>query len=208
MKIPTLPEEITSLGIRKKLAKKQYLFTSGQEAAGFFYLISGEIRVFKMDRQAKEVEVVRIKPGDFFGEAAAFTSSCYPAYAEAVAESEVIFFNKQQFFQRLDKNPAVARFFIKLLAEKCLILNERIESLGLKTVRQRLAQYLLSRCSGQTGCLVEVRVKKSDLARLLGTVPETLSRTLKTFQEEGLIERHGWKIKIKNCPRLKQEIFC
>lgn len=208
MKNPSLPEDISSLGIRKKIAKKQYLFMPGEEAAGFFYLISGEIRVFKMDRQAKEVEVVRIKPGDFFGEAAAFTSSRYPAYAEAVADSEVIYFDKQKFFQRLDKNPAVARFFIKLLAEKCLILNERIESLGLKTVRQRLAQYLLSRCSGQLDCLVEISVKKADLARLLGTVPETLSRTLKAFQQEGLIEVRGRKIKIKNCPRLRQELFC
>ena len=50
MKIPSLPEEISSLGMRKKFAKKQYLFMPGQEASGFFYLISGEIRVFKMDR--------------------------------------------------------------------------------------------------------------------------------------------------------------
>jgi len=208
MKIPSLPEEISSLGIRKKFAKKQYLFTPGQEASGFFYLISGEIRVFKMDRQAKEVEVVRIKPGDFFGEAAAFTSTRYPAYAEAVTDSEVIYFDKQKFFQRLDKNPAVARFFIKLLAEKCLVLNERIESLGLQTVRQRLAQYLLSRCSGQMGCLVEIRVEKADLARLLGTIPETLSRTLKAFQQAGLIEVSGRRIKVKNCPGLRQELFC
>ncbi len=207
MKIFPLPEEIMSLGIRKKYRKKSFLFTPGQEARGFFYLISGEIRVFKMDQEAREVEVVRIKQGDFFGEAAAFASARYPAYGEAASDSEVLYFDRQQFFHRLEKNPIIARFFLQLLAEKCLILTERIESLGLKTVRQRLVQYLLSHCSGQMLCEVEIKIKKAELARILSTSPETISRTLRTLQTEGLIESHGRKIRIKNCSGLRQKLF-
>ncbi|MCX8161269.1 MAG: Crp/Fnr family transcriptional regulator [Candidatus Saccharicenans sp.] len=208
MKASVPPEEIRSLGTRKKYSRKAFLFTPGQEANGFFYLVSGEIRVFKMDPEAREVEVVRIRPGDFFGEAAAFTSSRFPAYAEAVSDSEVIYIDRKVFFSRLASEPAVAGFFLRLLAEKCLVLNERIESLGLRTVRQRLAQYLLSHCSGQMGCLVELKIKKADLARILSTVPETLSRTLKAFQSEGLVDIQGRRIRIKDCLGLRKELSC
>jgi len=103
----------------------------------------------------------------------------------------------------MSRDPAAARFFVELLARKCLVLNERIEALGLRTVRQRIVQYLLSRCSGRGACVVELAVKNTDLARLLGTVPETLSRNLRRMQEEGLIEVKGRKIRVLDCSKLR-----
>jgi CRP/FNR family transcriptional regulator len=159
-----------------------------------------------MDEQGKEVEVVRIEPGDFLGEAIVFVSSEFPFYAQAVKDSEVIFLEKKTISQKIEKDPAVAQFFLNLLAKKCITLSNRIEFLGLQTIRQRLIQYLFSSCSGEKQCIIELRLKKVELAKLLGTISETLSRNLKQMQDEGLIEVKGKKIYVKDCLKLRAEL--
>jgi CRP-like cAMP-binding protein len=105
------------------------------------------------------------------------------------------------------KNPGIAEYFVALLARKCVVLSNKIESLGLRTVRQRLIQYILASCSGDKRCLVELKIKKGELAKILGTISETLSRNLKQMQEEGLIEVEGNKILVKDCPALREELL-
>ena len=66
---------IKDIGRLKKYRKNELLFSAQQKADGLYYVHSGEIRVFKMDEQGREVEVVRLEPGDFLGEAILFVSS-------------------------------------------------------------------------------------------------------------------------------------
>jgi CRP/FNR family transcriptional regulator len=179
------------------------LFLAGDPADGLYYVKTGQVRVYKMDEQGREVEVVRLEPGDFFGDAVLFVHDRFPAFAEAVMDSEVYFIEKGRLLQDLDEIPGLARDFITLLARKCVTLNRRIEALGLQTVRQRLARFLLLRCQGRASCNVQLDLKKAELARLLGTISETLSRNLKQLQEDGMIEVSGRTIRIKDCSRLK-----
>jgi CRP-like cAMP-binding protein len=202
-----LPVGFKKLGRRKIFHKGEVLFSAQDEASGFYYVEKGEIRIFKMDEQGREVEVVRLGTGDFLGEAIVFVSPAYPVFAQAVQDSEVLFFAKKKVSQAMSKNPGIAMYFVELLARKCVVLSNKIESLGLRTVRQRLIRYLLSRCSGDRQCLVELNIKKGELAKILGTISETLSRNLKHMQEEGLIEVEGNKVAIKNCPALREELL-
>jgi CRP-like cAMP-binding protein len=201
-----LEQKIIDLGYSKTYKKDEFLFNADDPAEGFYYLQSGEIRVFKMDEQGKEVEVVRPNPGDFFGEAIVFVQKKYPSYAQAVKDSQVVFFEKNSFFQKLEGDPAISKFFLQLLAKKCVVLNRRIEALELRTVRQRLIQYLVSSCGHETSCVVTLPMKKTELAKLLGTISETLSRNLKQLQEDGLITVEGHTIHIKDKSRLKEEL--
>jgi CRP-like cAMP-binding protein len=203
-----LEKKIAPLGLDKKITRNSYLFQPGDRATGFYYIRRGKVRVFKMDKDGREIEVVRLGAGEFLGEAIVLAADRFPAFAQAMTDSEVLFFEKLSFLKKIDRNPAVARFFLALLARKCLILNERIESLGLRTVRQRLAQYLLSQCRGDKACVIDLSIKKSDLARLLGAASETLSRNLREMRVEGLIEVQGKKIRVKDCRRLQAELSC
>jgi len=201
-----LEQKIIELGYSKVFRKDEFLFHADDPAEGFYYLQSGEIRVFKMDEQGKEVEVVRPNPGDFFGEAIVFVQDKYPSYAQAVKDSKVAYFEKTSFFQSLERNPDIGKFFLNLLAKKCIVLNKRIEALELRTVRQRLIQYLMSSCGSDSSCVVTLPMKKAELAKLLGTISETLSRNLKQLQEEGLISVEGNTIHINDKVRLNEEL--
>ena len=193
-------------GRRQIYAAGDMLFQAGDPADGLYYVKTGQVRIYKMDEQGREVEVVRLEPGDFFGDAVLFVHEEFPAFAEAVRDAEVFFIEKSRLFRDLENIPGLAHDFITLLARKCVTLNRRIEALGLQTVRQRLVQFLLMRCQGKDHCTVQLDIKKAELARLLGTISETLSRNLKQLQEEGLIEVTGRSIRIRDCPRLRGQL--
>jgi len=201
-----LPRRIEILGAPRTYARGDYLFQAEDQAAGFFHIRSGEIRIFKLDPQGRELEVARLGAGDFLGEAVALVSGRFPFFAQAVRESSVRYFDRQAAVKAMAGDPSAAIFFVELLSRKCVTLSERVESLGLKTIRQRLIQYLLANCGGAGRCDIELRVKKTDLARHLGTISETLSRNLKQMQEDGLIEVRGKTIRVLACTRLRQEL--
>ena len=201
-----LAAKLRALGVLRRIGRDELLFAAGDPANGFYIIQSGQVRVFKMDDQGREVEVARLGPGETLAEAAAFAAKEFPLFAQAVRDSTVLFFDKDSVLRRIEADPSLAGLFITLLAKKCLTLNRRIESLGLLTVKQRLAQYLLSQCSGRGRCLVNLSMTKGELAKLLGTVSETLSRSLKQMREEGTIEVKGGKIMIKDCPALRSEL--
>ncbi len=202
-----IPDGLIALGRLKKFQKGEILFSAQDEADGFYYVEKGEIRVYKMDEQGREAEVTRLGPGGFLGEAIVFASETYPVFAQALTDSDVLFFLKKKINQEIAKNPRIAVYFVHLLARKCVVLSNKIESLGLRTVRQRLIRYLLSYCSGDQYCLVELKIKKGELAKILGTISETLSRNLKQMQEEGLIEVKGNRVLINNCTLLREELL-
>ncbi|MFC2164401.1 Crp/Fnr family transcriptional regulator [Acidobacteriota bacterium] len=201
-----LEDRIKKLGTPLVLRKDEFLFNAEDEAKGFYYLLSGEVRVFRMDEQGREVEVVRIGPGDFLGEAIVFVTTKFPSYAQAVQDSQLLFFAKDKFFHKLESEPSIAKFFLTLLAKKCVVLNKRIEALELQTVRERLIRYLVTSAKGSKQCLIELPMKKGELAKLLGTISETLSRNLKQLQTEGLISVKGNTIQIHDCLGLKEEL--
>jgi CRP-like cAMP-binding protein len=198
--------EILGLGILKRLPAGAILFQAGDPASGFYAIESGAVRVHKIDEQGRALDIARIEPGDFLGEAVSFVEGRYPFSAEAASASEVRFFEREAVWRAVGRSAAAARFFIRLLARKCVLLSGRVESLGLRTVRQRVAEYLIHRCPDSCPGVVELSVTKGELARLLGTVGETLSRTLKQMQEDRLIEVRGRTIRLKDCARLKHEI--
>ncbi|MDH4197203.1 MAG: Crp/Fnr family transcriptional regulator, partial [Candidatus Aminicenantes bacterium] len=148
-------------GLRRAFPRGASLFLAGEAAENFYFLKAGEVRVFRTDSQGREVEVARLRAGDFLGEAVALAGVAYPASAQAVRDTLTLSFSREPILALAGRDPAVARFLVDLLARKCLVLNERVEALGLRTVRLRLTQYLLSHCSGERGCLIELRLKKA-----------------------------------------------
>jgi CRP-like cAMP-binding protein len=156
-KLANIPKKLEGLGRLKQFHQGEMLFHAEDEADGFYYVRSGEIRVYKMDEQGKEVELVRLGPGEFLGEAIVFVSSVFPAFAQAIKDASVLFFEKSAVTKEMEIDPEISRFFVDLLARKCVVLSTKIESLGLRTVRQRLIQYLLSNCSGDQRCRVDLK---------------------------------------------------
>jgi CRP/FNR family transcriptional regulator len=201
-----LNSKVASLGIKKKYPRNAFLFLAQEEAKGFFYLLDGEVRVFRMNDAGREIEIVRLRPGEFLGEAIALAAAKFPAFARADQDTEVLFFDRRSVLRTIREDPAAAEYFVSLLARKCILLNERMEALSLRTVRQRLARYLLARCPEEPPFDIELAVKKLELARHLGTISETLSRNFRGLEKDGLIQVQGRRIRIMDRGKLSREV--
>jgi len=197
-------EAIKKIGKRIVIAKNEYVFHQKDTAVGFYYVLHGRIRLYRLGSEAKEVEINQVLDGGYLGEAILFASDSYPVSAQAVENSELLFFEKKEFLEHLRRDTAIADFMLKLLSEKCITLNNRIETLNIQTPRQRLIKTFISKCNGNGNCLIDLGMKKNELAKHIGITPEALSRNIKSLQDEQLIEVNGQSVKIFNCSGMKK----
>lgn len=179
------------------------LFSDGEPAEGFFIVLSGKIKVFKLSVEGKERILHIIHPGGTFAEAAIFGSGLYPAYAEPLQKSSLLFLPKQDFLSLLSTNSRIAINMIAGLSQFLRQFARQIEDLTFKDVPSRLARYLLEVSAGKSG-QVELPISKSQLASNLGTVSETLSRTFRKLSDEELVQVDGKMFRILDVERLQE----
>lgn len=173
------------------------IFSEGEEGKGFYVVIQGRVKVYKLSADGKEQILHIFGPGEPFGEVPVFTGQNFPAHAEAMEESRVFFFPKQSFVNLIKQNPALALNMLGILSKRLRRFTALIDDLSLKEVPGRLAAYLLYLSKQKKGSPdLELSITKAQLAGLLGTIPETLSRILAKMAAQGLIETQGRRIKI------------
>lgn len=192
---------LAEIAISRRCEKKKTIFREGDRADGFFLVSAGGVKVFKLSEDGNEQVLHIVLPGQSFAEAAVFEGGTFPAHAEALEDSELVFIPKQKFIDLLERNPRIALRMMASLSKWLKRMTDLVESISLRDVETRLVRYLSEdmKSRGVTpkdGTVYELDVGKNVLASRLGTVPETFSRTLKKLQEEGKIRVKGKQIRI------------
>lgn len=195
-------DTLLGIGRVREHPRGELLFSEGEEAEGFFVVLDGKVKVFKLSAEGKERILHIIHPGGTFAEAAIFGDGLYPAYAETIQKSELLFLPKQDFYDLLMTNGRISINIIAGLSKFLRQFAQQIEELTFKDVPSRLARYLLDLSRGRSAT-VELPISKSQLASNLGTVSETLSRTLRKLSEEDLIRVSGKTVEIFDFDRLE-----
>lgn len=200
-----LPDEdlrrVADLSVSRRFAKKEAVFREGDRADGFFIVASGKVKVFKLSGEGKEQILHVLESGQTFAEAVLFEGGSYPAHAETLTDTELLFLPKRPFIDLLERHPNVSIRMLASLSRWLKRMTDLVESLALKDVETRLVFYLSEELKGRgiplkDGAELELSIGKNVLASRLGTVPETFSRTLKKLQDDGLIVVHGKRIRI------------
>ena len=188
---------ISAIAVRKYYSRGQIFFSEGDESFGFYVILSGKVKIFKLSSEGKEQIFHILEAYEPFGEAAVFAGEHYPASAQALSETPVLFFPTQQFVDLIMREPSLALSMLALLSMRLRKLTMLIENLSLKEVPGRLAAYLLYQSNSHGSPLtIELDVSKNQMAGLLGTIPETLSRILKRMTDEKLIKADARTISI------------
>ena len=200
--IPTIPlfqdleqknyEDLANIVLSRKYKKGEMIFSEYDTADGFYVAVSGRVKIFKSSPEGKEQILHIFGPGDPFGEIAVFTGKNFPASAQTLENSETIFFPKNAFIGLIKKDPALSLNMLSVLSMRLKRFSSLIEDLSLKEVPGRLAAYLLYLSDRKDSCdELILDISKSQLASILGTIPETLSRILAKMTRENLIESDG-----------------
>jgi CRP/FNR family transcriptional regulator len=191
-------EALESIARERSFGRGELIFSEGEEADGFYVVAEGQVKVFKLSPEGKEHILHIFGPGEPFGEVPVFTGRSFPASAEAIRKSRLIFFPRSAFVDLISQTPSLALNLLGVLAMRLRQFTVQIENLSLKEVPGRLAAYLIYRAEEEAngGDEISLPVSKRQLAGLLGTIPETLSRIFAKMSDNGLIEVEGSTIRI------------
>jgi CRP/FNR family transcriptional regulator len=185
-------QDLSGIVHTRKYKKGEIIFSEYDDADGFYVAITGRVKIYKSSPEGKEQILHIFGPGDPFGEIAVFTGKNFPASAQTLENSETLFFPKNAFIGLIKKDPALSLNMLSVLSMRLKRFSSLIEDLSLKEVPGRLAAYLLYLSDRNDSCdELILDISKSQLASILGTIPETLSRILAKMTRENLIESDG-----------------
>lgn len=201
--------KISSFSKLKSFDKHDRIFTEDDLYLGFYILLKGSVKVFKVSEQGKESVVHIVKPLTVFADIPLFEGGNYPVNAEALEESLTIFIPKEKFLEFINNEPSICLKILAGFAKRLKALVAQIEDLSSKEVVNRLAKYLVKEIkkSGTENLpepFIKLTIPKSTIAAYLGTITETLSRTFKKLHDDGIIKVQGKKIFITNLLKLKK----
>lgn len=172
------------------------VLSASQQAESFYVILAGKVKLYKLSAKGDEQILHMYGPGDTFGEAAMWAGICYPAYAEALAETALLVVNRSVLKDLIDRNSELALAMLGGMSAKLRQFNQLIEHLSLKEVPARLGDILLDLPAKPGTNTVVLKQTKRELAAQIGTIPETLSRAFKKLSVMGLIEVNGSQITI------------
>ena len=202
-----LPDEqidlVAALTIERGYGRGETIFFEGENADGFYIVSEGLVKVYKTSLMGKEQILHIFGAGEPIGEVAVFGSKPFPASAETLENSRILYFRRNDFIEMVTKNPSISMNMLAVMSLRLRQFTTQIENLSLKEVPARLAGYLVYAVEEQKGGnTLQLAISKGQLASLLGTIPETLSRIFAKMSDEGLIKVEGKRIEILDMERL------
>jgi len=202
-------EELKKLGHEARevrLEAGEFLFSAGDPSAGLFVVISGRTRAVRHSPEGREQVIHEDSVGSTFPEVAVFDDGPYPSTVMAVEASTLLFIPKERVRQFCLRNPEVALEALRILASRLRKTSGLAENLSLKGVDQRLAEFLLAQARSRSAAKFELTHSNQEIADLIGTVREVVSRAFGRLQRKGWIRKSGRHIELLRPAEL--EDFC
>jgi len=197
--------------LQRKYSSGELIFGEGDACAGLYVVQSGNVRIFKSSAGGREQVLSIDGPGSSIAELPVFDGGNYPASAQAISDSTLLFFSRQDFQALCLQHPQVALKVLRVIGGRLRRLVGIIEELSFTTVRHRLIALLVrlgkaNRKSGDDAVTLTLPANNSELAAQIGTVRELVSRNLSRLQSEGLIQLDNRALTIPSLKRLEAEL--
>lgn len=184
---------VESIVHHQQLPANSVLYQEGNRIDALSIIANGQIKVFRTAENGKEQLLYLLQAGDINGEAALFNQTEHNSTAITLTPTTVCTINRADFQNLLTRYPQVGMNVMNTLGSRLLELERQTTKSNTESVASRLADYLVETVSALNQNPVRLPLKNKDLATLLGTTPETISRYFKQWHEQHLItklERH------------------
>lgn len=157
-------------------------------------ILAGSVQVQKTYPSGKIVVLNTLEEGDTFGEVTVFSElRRYPATIVTLTEGEILFLFRDGIKNLCRASETFLENFLRLLSAKILMLNRKVKILSYKSIREKVAAYLLEQYRLQKSASITLPANRKETAEFLGIPRPSLSRELAALKKEGLIDFH------KNC---------
>jgi CRP-like cAMP-binding protein len=192
-------EEVGLRVVERRFGPKDIIFTPGDPDDQLYFLLSGTVRLYKIYGDYKEATTALLKDGGVFGKLSLVEGRWQDVFAEAVTESRVAGIQKASLERVIKSDPEFALRLFSSLSERLRQSDEVIESLLHREVSTRLATLLMNlsdRFGEEDGTLIGVRLTHQDLANMIASTREAVSKVMSEFQREGVIETRSRRIAV------------
>lgn len=193
-----LSRTVQAAGVERALEAGEALFRTGQRTAGFYEVVTGNVRLVRVDRSGREAVLHVAAAGETFAEASLF-ASVYHCDAIAVTAALVRLYPRALMLAEFERIPKAAQAFMATLAGQVMDLRARLEQRNIHSAHDRIWHYLALN-AGADGRTVKVTGTLKHLAVELGLTHEALYRTLADMAAAGEIERFKGKIRLAKSP--------
>jgi CRP/FNR family transcriptional regulator, dissimilatory nitrate respiration regulator len=203
--------------------KGEILFNEGDPCTGISMIIEGQLAVQKYTSAGDFATLELLGAGEIIGEHLIFANKrTYPVTIEAVTNSKIIFISRDMLITLLNQNQMIMQNFLTILSDRVQAQNRRISLLSQKSLRQKIASYLLDLLrdqlekEGETPVTarriistqaVELPVSKEVVSRLLAMPRPSFSRELISMERDGLIRVSGRVIWLRDLDRLERGVI-
>jgi CRP/FNR family cyclic AMP-dependent transcriptional regulator len=193
--------EVYRLAEELSVQNGQPVFAKRQDADSMFIVLSGRIKIYTDSASKKRKTFAYLKEGEFFGEMSLVEGTTRTAAAKAVEASRLLVIRKKDFQRLLQRDPKLALYLLRTVCERLRRANEEIEGLLFRNILGRVAKAMLDlgRRSGSqqgAGLVLSERYTQQELADVVGTTREPLTRALSSLRRAGLVEQRDGRYTI------------
>lgn len=186
-------EKIVDISIAREWKKNSHVFLQGDPLENVYFIHEGKVKIYKSDANGREQIVAILKKGEMFPHVGFFRKGGYPGYSEVLEQAQLVVVPISQFEKVLVENPHLSIKVFKVLGEKIVDLQERLEAQILNNTYEQIIKLLirLGELHGEKlengHVLLKADFTNKDLANMIGTTRETVSRTLTRMKKGNLI---------------------
>lgn len=193
--------EVYRLAEEVEVGPRQPVFSKRQDSDAMYIVLSGRIKIFTNSSSKKRKTFAYLKDGEFFGEMSLLDGGTRTASAQAVEPSRLLVIRKKDFQRLLSRDPKLALYLLQTVSERLRRANEEIEGLLFRNILGRVAKAILdlARKSGEAqgpALVLKERYTQQELADVVGTTREPLTRALSSLRRAGLVEQRDGRYAI------------
>jgi CRP/FNR family transcriptional regulator, polysaccharide utilization system transcription regulator len=186
----------------------QVIFYEGTLPFALYCIYSGLVKLYKTNKKGDEYILRLLRPGDIVGYQALFENEEYSATAQALETSIVCTIRKETLNSLIAKSPELTLRLLGKLAQELRNSEEQMISFAQDSVRRRTARVLIflmqvDANSTESSGELSIPLLRREIAQMVGTSPETLSRTMKNFADKGILRLTRSKIYVTNLNALQ-----
>jgi CRP-like cAMP-binding protein len=187
------------------------IFYAPEESGDRLYMLRrGRVRIYKLSPEGRALTLLILEPSSIFGEMALAEDWVHDSFAESMTECTVGVIRRDDMRRALNAHPAVALRFMSVMSRRLRALEHKLADIAFKSVPQRLATVLLNLADAHTGRpspgapLAVVRYTHQQLAEMIGSYRETVTKAIGEFREAGLIRVDEETIFLTDLARLRE----
>ena len=201
-------DEIVPLVVKRKLKKNTVVFHENDPASTFYLVKTGMVKIYKASAEGREQVLTILGDGQIFGDVPAFDGGPYPASAATMSDSEIYLFRREDLNEVVRRHPEIALKIIRVLGLRLRQALELVRDLSFKQGPHRLAGLLFRLADDygsetDNGTLIDLPLSRQELADIVGTSRETITRELKKMEKQGMLELNRRLITITDDKRLR-----